>query len=92
MYLYNRTLNLVNVSCIDSEFVSALNTLIEDSLALIGAPHLPSHVVHLLRVALRAVLIHDHLLHALIRLRSLLSCLHPLFPLVEFFFCDDFVA
>jgi hypothetical protein len=79
-------------SCVDSELVSAAHALIEDSLTLIGASHLSRHVVHLLGVALWAVLIHYDFFHTLVGLGPLLSCLHPLFPLIEFFPGDDFIA
>ena len=72
--------------------MSAAYALVEDGLTLIGASHLPRHVVHLLGVAHRAVLIHYDLLHALVGLGSLLGCLHPLFSLIEFFPSDDFIA
>jgi hypothetical protein len=72
--------------------MSALDALIEDSLSLIRTSHLSCHVVHLLGVALWAVLIHYDLLHALIGLRSLLSRLHPLLSLVELLLIDDLVT
>ena len=70
----------------------AAHALVEDGLTLIGASHLSRHVVHLLGVALWAVLIHYDFLHALVGLGSLLGCLHPLFSLIEFFPGDDFIA
>lgn len=72
--------------------MSAAHALVEYGLSLISASHLSRHVVHLLGVALRAVLIHYDLLHALVGLSSLLSRLHPLFPLIEFFPGDNFVT
>ena len=70
----------------------AAHALVEDCLTLIGASHLSRHVVHLLGVALWAVLINYHFLYTLVGLGSLLGCLHPLFPLIQFFPGDDFIA
>lgn len=70
----------------------ATHALVEDGLTLIGASHLSRHVVHLLGVALWAVLIHYDFLHALVGLGPLFGCLHPLFPLIKFFPGDDFIA
>ena len=72
--------------------MSAADALVEDGLTLISASHLSRHVVHLLGVALWTVLIHYYFLHALVGLRPLLGCLHPLFPLIEFFPRDNFIA
>ena len=72
--------------------MSASHALIKYGLTLVSASHLSRHVVHLLRVALWAILIHYDFLYALVGLRSLLGRLHPLFPLIEFFPGDDFVA
>jgi hypothetical protein len=72
--------------------VSASHALIKYGLTLVSASHLSRHVVHLLRVALWAILIHYDFLYALVGLRSLLGRLHPLFPLIEFFPGNDFVT
>jgi hypothetical protein len=68
--------------------VSALDALIEDSLALISASHLARHVVHLLRVALWAILVHYDLFYTLVGFCTLFGCLHPLLSLVEFLLCN----
>ena len=72
--------------------MSAFNTLIKHCLSLVSTSHLTCHVVHLLAWANGAIFMDDDLFRALGKLISLLSCLHPLFPLVKFLSIDNFVS
>ena len=72
--------------------MSTLDALVEHSLTLVCASHLTGHVIHLLRITLWAILVHYDFFHTLVSLGSLFGCLHPLFPLIEFFSGDNFVA
>lgn len=72
--------------------MAAFDTLIKYCLSLVSTSHLTCHVVQLLARADGTIFMDDYLFWALSKLVSLFSCLHPLFPLVEFFSIDYFVS